>query len=47
MGVFRIVPSADTWITTQLDSSNTALTGANFGSDPVLSVFARKSNRSN
>lgn len=43
MGFFRIYPSKDNWITTRLQNSVPA-TGSNHGADPVLSVFAYKSN---
>lgn len=45
MGFFRIYPNRDNWITTKLGPDGvTPATGSNHGADPVLSVFANKSN---
>jgi hypothetical protein len=46
MGIYRSYLSADNWITNQLVNSIQA-TGSNHGADPVLSVFAVKSNNPN
>jgi hypothetical protein len=44
MGVFRIYPSADTWITDAHPERSTSVraTGSNHGRSPSLNVFARK-----
>ncbi len=44
MGVFRLYPSADTWITDAHPERSTAIraTGSNHGRSPSLNVFARK-----
>lgn len=46
MGVYRSYASSDNWITNRLDSSNIPQTGSNHGADPVLTIFAVKSNLS-
>lgn len=46
MGVFRIFPSKDTWITTERPDNSFSTTlrssGSNHGRSPALNVFARK-----
>lgn len=44
MGIYRSYLNQDNWITTRLDATSTPETGSNHGADPVLTVFARKSN---
>jgi len=41
MGFARFFPSKDNYITNAIEN-NLSLSGSNYGSDPVLSVFARK-----
>jgi hypothetical protein len=43
MGLYRIFPTKDNWITTkQVNTAANIMTGSNHGKDPALSVFAVK-----
>lgn len=43
MGLYRIFPTKDNWITTkQVDTAANVMTGSNHGKDPALAIFAIK-----